>query len=232
MVIFGLFFVFPRFATHFEPFSVIACLLFFFLMIRRPPRSTLFPYTTLFRSPRGAAHTSRPVRGAAICSRHQAAGGAPGRRAGPRSGTRRPRPAPGGRASARADGRLSRPRIAHRDERAPARRGRAVLAGALEGGSGQVDPRGCRDSPDPIYQLIQYDAFTRNVLLGCRSKRCRKLSRIDPGPSAPAKSCRPWVHTTKSVEPGRYSQRNTTFERNCLKLTPPMWFVTAVSAYG
>src|SRR2546425_4089863 len=28
-------------------------ILFFFLMIRRPPRSTLFPYTTLFRS-RGA----------------------------------------------------------------------------------------------------------------------------------------------------------------------------------
>src|SRR5687768_18219073 len=28
-------------------------LFFFFLMIRRPPRSTLFPYTTLFRSVRG-----------------------------------------------------------------------------------------------------------------------------------------------------------------------------------
>src|SRR3712207_8889560 len=28
---------------------------FFFLMIRRPPRSTLFPYTTLFRSLRDAA---------------------------------------------------------------------------------------------------------------------------------------------------------------------------------
>src|SRR5260370_15850174 len=28
--------------------------LFFFLMIRRPPRSTLFPYTTLFRSPASA----------------------------------------------------------------------------------------------------------------------------------------------------------------------------------
>src|SRR5256885_7781389 len=28
-------------------------LLFFFLMIRRPPRSTLFPYTTLFRSAMG-----------------------------------------------------------------------------------------------------------------------------------------------------------------------------------
>src|SRR3712207_8256415 len=27
---------------------------FFFLMIRRPPRSTLFPYTTLFRSPQEA----------------------------------------------------------------------------------------------------------------------------------------------------------------------------------
>src|SRR5258707_6653627 len=27
---------------------------FFFLMIRRPPRSTLFPYTTLFRSVAGA----------------------------------------------------------------------------------------------------------------------------------------------------------------------------------
>src|SRR2546428_13797906 len=26
------------------------CVCFFFLMIRRPPRSTLFPYTTLFRS--------------------------------------------------------------------------------------------------------------------------------------------------------------------------------------
>src|SRR4029077_21298877 len=30
-------------------FLSLSC--FFFLMIRRPPRSTLFPYTTLFRSP-------------------------------------------------------------------------------------------------------------------------------------------------------------------------------------
>src|SRR3712207_9061812 len=30
-------------------------ILFFFLMIRRPPRSTLFPYTTLFRSQVGTA---------------------------------------------------------------------------------------------------------------------------------------------------------------------------------
>src|SRR5438552_19191776 len=31
-------------------FLYIVFLIFFFLMIRRPPRSTLFPYTTLFRS--------------------------------------------------------------------------------------------------------------------------------------------------------------------------------------
>src|SRR5215216_7550968 len=31
-------------------FFVISFFFFFFLMIRRPPRSTLFPYTTLFRS--------------------------------------------------------------------------------------------------------------------------------------------------------------------------------------
>src|SRR2546430_6108696 len=30
---------------------------FFFLMIRRPPRSTLFPYTTLFRSAAGQSQT-------------------------------------------------------------------------------------------------------------------------------------------------------------------------------
>src|SRR5258707_7367826 len=33
--------------------SRLMVLSFFFLMIRRPPRSTLFPYTTLFRSRRG-----------------------------------------------------------------------------------------------------------------------------------------------------------------------------------
>src|SRR3989304_8397606 len=51
----------------------LARFLFFFLMIRRPPRSTLFPYTTLFRSParrrriptdprRGSRRRSRPPR--------------------------------------------------------------------------------------------------------------------------------------------------------------------------
>src|SRR3712207_7014086 len=43
--------------------------LFFFLMIRRPPRSTLFPYTTLFRSVDTAgARDAEPVTGA--CRAH------------------------------------------------------------------------------------------------------------------------------------------------------------------
>src|SRR5437588_4350920 len=37
-----------------------SCSFFFFLMIRRPPRSTLFPYTTLFRS--GCGCNRRAVR--------------------------------------------------------------------------------------------------------------------------------------------------------------------------
>src|SRR5438093_11606113 len=38
------------FYTIFISHSVVSCLLSFFLLIRLPPRSTLFPYTTLFRS--------------------------------------------------------------------------------------------------------------------------------------------------------------------------------------
>src|SRR6266850_1411272 len=44
MIFFCIFFFIFRFSFCFFFF-------FFFLMIRRPPRSTLFPYTTLFRSP-------------------------------------------------------------------------------------------------------------------------------------------------------------------------------------
>src|SRR5439155_26267904 len=35
---------------------------FFFLLIRRPPRSPLFPYTTLFRSPKSSAISSLDAR--------------------------------------------------------------------------------------------------------------------------------------------------------------------------
>src|SRR6266550_8516482 len=46
--------------------SLYSFIFFFFLMIRRPPRSTLFPYTTLFRSswlgPWTVAWTESPAR--------------------------------------------------------------------------------------------------------------------------------------------------------------------------
>src|SRR5260370_32582742 len=42
---------------------------FFFLMIRRPPRSTLFPYTTLFRSPSASFRRSRPCTRKSFSSR-------------------------------------------------------------------------------------------------------------------------------------------------------------------
>src|SRR5215475_14833547 len=51
---------------------MIFILFFFFLMIRRPPRSTLFPYTTLFRSrccPRSSA--SAPGSHCSGCSRSE-----------------------------------------------------------------------------------------------------------------------------------------------------------------
>src|SRR3712207_9343353 len=49
-------------------YSSVRCvctIIFFFLMIRRPPRSTLFPYTTLFRShvcPEGSTEEGRERR--------------------------------------------------------------------------------------------------------------------------------------------------------------------------
>src|SRR3712207_9361385 len=62
----------------------------FFLMIRRPPRSTLFPYTTLFRS------VPRPDRQRL------------GRDRGPRRPGAAPLPEPGQRAGLGVSGRLAR----------------------------------------------------------------------------------------------------------------------------
>src|SRR5258707_7580730 len=57
-------------------------------MIRRPPRSTLFPYTTLFRSPRSRARTGFPTprRGAACSARGRPVPGS--RETGDRKSTR------------------------------------------------------------------------------------------------------------------------------------------------
>src|SRR5438105_403020 len=50
------------YVVEFPPsYSVICFLLFFFLMIRRPPRSTLFPYTTLFRSSPPSRSSRTPI---------------------------------------------------------------------------------------------------------------------------------------------------------------------------
>src|SRR5687767_15594441 len=43
--------------------DVYTFFLFFFLMIRRPPRSTLFPYTTLFRSSGGSGPVQKSGNG-------------------------------------------------------------------------------------------------------------------------------------------------------------------------
>src|SRR5690348_17793986 len=47
---------------------------FFFLMIRRPPRSTLFPYTTLFRSCRWSARRGPASGGSGALDRRPASG--------------------------------------------------------------------------------------------------------------------------------------------------------------
>src|SRR5215813_14653264 len=56
-----MFFLFLLFLFFLPAFCLFYCC-FFFLMIRRPPRSTLFPYTTLFRSMN--RHRLGPARGA------------------------------------------------------------------------------------------------------------------------------------------------------------------------
>src|SRR2546427_4799782 len=58
--------------TFSERLCILILFHFFFLMIRRPPRSTLFPYTTLFRSgellpPPPATSTLPSVSKVAVC---------------------------------------------------------------------------------------------------------------------------------------------------------------------
>src|SRR6266576_4316656 len=63
---------------------------FFFLMIRRPPRSTLFPYTTLFRSSGAEPGSSRPAATAGAVAGRPARGPAARIAAADRGGARRP----------------------------------------------------------------------------------------------------------------------------------------------
>src|SRR5256885_1868261 len=72
---------------------LILFVFFFFLMIRRPPRSTLFPYTTLFRSPRRVRSTLRGRGRRTTCPLHPASLG---------HGSASRAPLPGGRTHGRA----------------------------------------------------------------------------------------------------------------------------------
>src|SRR5689334_23893046 len=65
-----------------------SCSVFFFLMIRRPPRSTLFPYTTLFRSARRRARERRDARVRAALLQRRLARDARARRRADRKSTR------------------------------------------------------------------------------------------------------------------------------------------------
>src|SRR2546430_8584999 len=56
-------------------YRLVSChSIFFFLMIRRPPRSTLFPYTTLFRSRAAHRHGRQAQREPAMAQRPVEAG--------------------------------------------------------------------------------------------------------------------------------------------------------------
>src|SRR3712207_7417719 len=81
-------------------------------MIRRPPRSTLFPYTTLFRSFRRAEEGGRPVEAGGLPLRP---GAVPRGAAGPQgaetpAGSASPATLPRAGEAARQRGRLARPR--------------------------------------------------------------------------------------------------------------------------
>src|SRR3989454_2593511 len=65
-------FLFASSLSFFVYYSLSLCFFFFFfLMIRRPPRSTLFPYTTLFRSRGTDRRASRRDDVAGCVSREQ-----------------------------------------------------------------------------------------------------------------------------------------------------------------
>src|SRR2546425_1662351 len=131
---------------------VICLFFFFFLMIRRPPRSTLFPYTTLFRSDVARSDEKRACRGeiertgARVSgrkdvSRRDAVRGGPGRvSAGARAVGNRLSPSQReGHAERRRAGRLLRESRSGRDAQKtdPGGQPRAALLGGRESRAGE-----------------------------------------------------------------------------------------------
>src|SRR5437899_1373632 len=137
-------------------------------MIRRPPRSTLFPYTTLFRSPAAARDRARPLPGRRPRPRH-AVGGARRPARGvrphrPREGRERGAGARQARAAERADpdrhrggdparsahGGLDRPRVRVRAARPRAAGARRDHGPRPAGRAGRDPVRGVLDRPDQL----------------------------------------------------------------------------------
>src|SRR6202022_3010398 len=116
----------------------LACPFFFFLMIRRPPRSTLFPYTTLFRS----SQPDQPLR-LAILPRDGS------------SGLRGPHPA------------LPRKRGGGRCADGPARRGGRERA-CVCGGVSRELPAGLIHRVQPVEHSGWHGAGLRRAPDGCR----------------------------------------------------------------
>src|SRR2546430_13347567 len=173
------------------------CVLFFFLMMRRPPRSTLFPYTTLFRSLRCARRDApgRPAHARARCGANRLL-----RRHVPRLGdargltdrarVREPAAAPAARGLLHRDQRRRLPdafplRVA-RAGRPHARRGAAghPLDPLPHPADGDRDDRAApadREPPVPVRKLRSRGARTdagRLPLLLARPRRARP--RADP----------------------------------------------------
>src|SRR5215510_5879707 len=135
-------------------FFFLDFLFFFFLMIRRPPRSTLFPYTTLFRSRPGRAlqepraRRLRRVSPGAGASRRPARHGLrPARRA-----LRAAAHAGGGRTvrGGQAPGERWRPRLRPaRSARLPRAPGERAIAGAAQDRAGSAQRVARREPATP-----------------------------------------------------------------------------------
>src|SRR5690606_1009252 len=180
---------------------------FFFLRIRRPPRSTLFPYTTLFRSRRGdrAADASAPDRRdrehvVAGAAERRADGGLRLGRWGRRVGVAHPLDRRGG-AAARPDS-ARHAAAGDRRQRAADRARRAAVA-CRGGAHGDRQPSGgpprVAGRPPlgaaPSRSLTGRAAGTaaairprRRVAPRVRSRRCRTPTRAAPPCPGPAAS--------------------------------------------
>src|SRR6266498_4908839 len=156
------------------PILITLALSFFFLMIRRPPRSTLFPYTTLFRPrPRGAARL-RP-----------GDPDLPGAGGGGARGVAAAHPVRGGDLLHHRAGRgVVEPGAVRRSALRPAlrRRGRRAVAVPHHAGRG-VRPRGA--AADPRRNLRAVVGLLRRVLpqspADARADRAGLPQRVRPG---------------------------------------------------